>query len=209
MTHFEILVEGAADVPMVREIMARRFGLVEKQDFRIHPHKGRGSLPANPLANPNSKHRGLLDQLPAKLRGYSHLGEDLCVLVLVDVDDTPCQDLLKALNAMLVVLPRKPKRVLFRLAIEETESWFIADTDAVRAAYPKAQWQHLRGIEPDAIVGAWERLAESIGVSVQSVTGRDKYEWAENIAPHINLDKPISPSLNKFIAGVERELAES
>ena len=42
MTHFEILVEGAADVPMVREIMVRRFGLVEKRDFRIHPHKGRG-----------------------------------------------------------------------------------------------------------------------------------------------------------------------
>lgn len=207
MTYFKILVEGGADVPMVREIMTRRFGLIEGQDFQVHAHKGCGKLPSNPLAKPDPKHRGLLDQLPATLQGLSFCGEDICVVVLVDVDDKACKDFLVELNNMLEALPKKPKRVLFRLAIEETESWFIADSEAVRLAYPKMKLQRLRDIKPDAIVGAWERLAEAIGETVAQVTGPDKYTWAEKIAPHINLENPISPSLGKFISGVERELS--
>ncbi|MDD5035829.1 MAG: DUF4276 family protein [Methylococcaceae bacterium] len=206
MTYFEVLVEGASDVPMVREIMTRRFDLVEAQDFRIHPHKGRGRLPSNPLARPGLKQQGLLDQLPAKLQGFSHCGDEICVLVVVDVDDMPCGELLAELNGLLAALPKKPRRVLFRLAIEETESWFIADGEAVKSAYPKAKLRMLRGIEPDAIVGAWEKLAEAIGETLSQVTGRDKYLWAERIAPHVNLATPMSPSLGKFISGVEREL---
>lgn len=207
MTYFKILVEGSSDEPMVREIMIRRFGLVEGPDFHIHPHKGRGNLPENPLARPDPKHRGLLDQLPATLQGLAYCGEDICVLVLIDVDDNACKDLLADLTAMLKMLPKKPKRVLFRLAIEETESWFVADSEAVKSAYPRARLQVLRGLPPDAIVGAWERLAEALGEPVAQVTGRDKYSWAEQIAPHLNLDAPVSPSLKKFISGVERELS--
>jgi hypothetical protein len=53
MTFFHILVEGGADVPMVQEIMARRFNLVEGANFKIYPHKGRGKLPANYLSTPD------------------------------------------------------------------------------------------------------------------------------------------------------------
>ena|GEM_PF-2438897 len=35
----EILVEGGADVPIVREILQRHFNLVENRHFRIHPHQ--------------------------------------------------------------------------------------------------------------------------------------------------------------------------
>ena len=42
MTHFVVLVEGASDVPAVREVMTRRFGLAEDVHFRIHPHQGKG-----------------------------------------------------------------------------------------------------------------------------------------------------------------------
>jgi hypothetical protein len=207
MTFFHILVEGGADVPMVREIMTRRFSLVEEEGFKIYPHKGIGTLPKNPLATPDPKRRGLLDQLPAKLKGFSFHVEDICVVVLVDVDDKACKDFLAELNNMLSVLPKRPPRVLFRLAIEETESWFIADKDAVKKAYSNANLESLRRIKPDAIVGAWERLAESIGVKVsEGAAGPVKYSWAENIAPHINLENPISPSLGKFISGIEREL---
>lgn len=206
MSYFEILVEGGADVPIVREIMTRRFGLMEGQGFQVHPHQGCGKLPDNPLARPDPKRRRLLDQLPAKLRGYAHCGKEICVLVLVDVDDRNCADFLAALNAMLNALPNKPPRVLFRLAIEETESWFIADSEAVRKAYPKAKLDGLRKIKPDAIVGAWERLAEAIGEPIPQVTGPVKYSWAERISPHINLNAPVSTSLGKFISGVEREI---
>jgi hypothetical protein len=59
MTFFYILVEGDADVPMVREIMTRRFQLQENVDFRIHPHDGIGSLPANPMKPPSHASSGI------------------------------------------------------------------------------------------------------------------------------------------------------
>jgi hypothetical protein len=204
MTRIEVLVEGAADVPVITEVLQRRFGLTARQHFRIHPHQGIGKLPQNPLAKPNPKRLGLLDLLPTTLRGYGKwLDAESFVLVVIDSDDTPCTELLSNLNKMLRALPSKP-RVLFRLAIEETESWFIADTSAVLKAYPKAKVAPLKKIAPDAIVGAWEKLALSIGSTGSS--GTDKRRWAEKICPHLNLENPPSPSLQKLISGIAREL---
>lgn len=207
MSYFEVLVEGGSDVPALREILTRKFNLEENVHFRIHPHKGRGRLPANLLAQPDPKHQALLEQLPAKLRGFGrYLGESACVLVVLDADDTPCDELVAALQAMLEQLPTRPQRVLFRLAVEETESWFIADENAILAAFPKAKVQKLRNIEPDAIVGAWEALADVLKVNKDTVTGADKHTWATAIAPHLDLDNPRSPSLQNLIAGVRLEI---
>ncbi|MES2263845.1 MAG: DUF4276 family protein [Pseudomonadota bacterium] len=202
MTYFEVLVEGGSDVPALREILTRRFALEENTHFRIHPHKGRGKLPQNLLAAPDPKHQALLDQLPAKLRGFSYLGDDACVVVVIDVDNTPPDELLSELEAMLGQLPRRPKRVLFGLAIEETESWFIADERAVLKAYPKAKIQKLRDVKPDAIIGAWEMLADALGSKRAEVTGADKYVWAQAISPHLDLENPPSPSLRKLIENI-------
>jgi hypothetical protein len=184
MIWIEVLVEGASDVPAVRNVLSRHFGLEENVHFRIHRHKGRGILPDDLLGQPDPKQQTLLHQLPATLKGFSHIGDDACVVVLIDVDRDPCHELLAQLNAMLARLPRRPPRVLFRLAIEETESWFIADMDAVAAAYPKARPQKLRGIVADDIVGAWEKLAGALDIKPSGVTGADKYAWAERISPH-------------------------
>ncbi len=206
MTQFEVLVEGASDVPAVKEVLERRFNLTEGKHFRIHPHQGKGKLPSNLSAKPDPKKRQLLHLLPSKLRGYAKaLSPESVVLVVVDADDTPGAELLAELEAMLSKLTTRPARVMFRLAIEETESWFIADTAAVKAAYPKAKIAALRSISPDAIVGAWEQLAKAIGSTGSS--GTDKRRWAEKICPHLDLDNPPSPSLQQLIAGVAGELA--
>ena len=203
----EVLTEGASDVPVVREVLVRYFGLNEHIDFRIHPHQGRGSIPLTPLAQPNPKHRGLFDQLPAKLRGFGkYMDEQSLVLVLADVDNDDCVQLLAELNALLLSLPSRPPRVLFRLAIEETESWFLADTHAVKNAFPNAKIGQVQNIQPDARVGAWEKLAECLGRKSTEVTGKDKTYWAEQIAPHLNFEAPYSPSLGKLISGLKREL---
>ena len=204
MTRFEVLVEGASDVPVVREVLQRRFKLIENEHFRIHPHQGKGELPANPLANPDRNKRQLLHQLPAKLRGYAKSAPDAVVLVIVDADKTPCIQLLTELNAMLSQINPRPARVVFRLAIEETESWFIADTAAIQKAYPKSKVAALKKLRPDAVVGAWERLAEAIGSTGSS--GTDKRRWSEQICPHLDLDHPRSPSLGKLISDGAREL---
>ena len=187
---FEVLVEGGADRPAVKEILQRRFGLEEGRQFRIHPHKGKGRLPDNPQARPDPKHRGLLDQLPAKLRGMSWMDGNYCVVVLVDADDEDCIGLKQRLLSLYRSLDRKPPRVLIRIAVEETESWFIADRDAVKNAYPRANLTRLRPFAPDAVVGAWERLAEALHRDPRQCRGPDKHEWASQISPWLNLDSP-------------------
>lgn len=207
MIFVEVLTEGASDVPVIREVLARHFGLNEHVDFRIHPHRGRGNIPDNLLANPDPKHRGLLDQLPAKLRGFGKWMDDqYLVLVLIDVDQDDCAELLSKLHSLLNQLPSRPPRVLFRLAIEETESWFLADKEAVQKAFPKAKLPIIHNISLDARVGAWERLAECLGRKHVDVTGSDKTYWAEQISPHLNFVIPFSPSLGKLISGLKREL---
>lgn len=200
-----VLVEGPSDVPTVQTILQRRFGLKHGIDFEVLPHQGKGKLPREPNARPDPSQRGLLHQLPAKLRGMAHERE-VCVVVLVDADRDDCKALLANLRAMLKRLDARPPRVLFRIAIEETESWFIADTAAVRAAYPGAKVDMLRRIAPDAVCGAWERLALAVGAESGGRPVSIKMEWAERIPMHLDLVAPKSPSLATFIAGIAREL---
>lgn len=198
---FEVLLEGASDLPVVREVLVRHLGLTEGEHFRLHPHRGKGTLPANPAAPPNPRHRGLLDQLPAKLRGYAHLPTDYAVVVLVDADDEDCRELKQRLLSLCAPPNPSPRRVLFRIAVEETESWFLAQPEAVRTAYPRADFRALAQIPPDAVVGAWERLAQALGRKPEACTGTDKVEWAERIAPRLDFDRPISPSLQALVSG--------
>ncbi len=201
MTWVEVLVEGSSDVPLVRELLTRRFSLIEGMHFKIHPHRGRGNFPNKILKNPELQNRSLLYQLPAKLRGFSTwFKKNQWVLVLVDADDSDPDELLNDFNLMLEQLPSCPN-VIFGVAIEETESWFIADIPAVKKAFPKADVKALSKIEPDSICGAWEQLAQAI-----SANGKDKTAWASAIAPHINFDSPASPSLQKTIEKIEQQL---
>lgn len=208
MIYLEVLVEGASDEPVVKEILSRKFRLVENKNFCVRPHQGKGKLPANPNKRPNPARRGLLDQLPAKLRSYAGFPDGYHVVVLVDADREDCRDLLKALNGMYERLEKKPRSVLFRIAVEETESWFIADKSAIKGAYPKAKVRKLPR-HPDQVVGAWEKLAEAIGENPNYTGARvDKQRWAEDIAPHLNLEQPRSPSLKAFIRGIDRIVSQ-
>ncbi len=205
-----VLTEGAADVPVVDVMLSKHFGLKPQEHYRIHPHAGKGKLPQHIHKKPASHHRGLLDQLPAKLRSYGKsLPPDALVLVLIDLDDGDCQQMMSSLQDMYANLDSKPARVLFRIAVEETESWFLADYEALKLGFPGAKIQKIKSILPDAIVGAWEEVAKSIGVKTNSVTGRDKFEWASKIAPHLNFQNPRSPSLAKLVEGTSGYLLEA
>ena len=202
MRFLEVLVEGSSDALVVAEALGRHFGLADGADFRVIRHRGKGALPTDPLARPDPVRRGLLDQLPAKLRGYAHLPPDYAVVVLVDADDEDSGELARDLADMIDALPQRPSTVLFRIAVEETESWFIAQPDAVAEAYPRADVRRLQQIPPDARVGAWERLAEAIGRRPETCTGADKHDWASRIAPHLDFDDRRSPSMGAFVAGI-------
>ena len=212
MIFLEVLVEGSSDVPAVKEILQRKFGLVENEGFRVHAHRGKGSIPAHPNLQPDKTRQGLLDQLPAKLRGYSGLPPGYCLVVLVDADNEDCRDLKQRLVVLYQNSLRKPNCVLFRIAVEETESWFLADPDAIKAAYPRARLNRLPDGPPDSVVGAWEKLADVLALRPVECDGSDKKEWASKIVPFVDLENPKSPSLRAFVEGisgiVEREAIE-
>lgn len=212
MNFLEVLCEGSSDVPAVREVLTRRFELVEEETFRIHPHQGKGRLPGSDrlLKAPPGRQNQLLTQLPIKLKNYGSQavgGYATSVLVLVDADREDCRSLKERLATVYENLPTKPERCLFRIAVEETESWFLADPDAVKGAYPRAKVAALRRHAPDSVCGAWERLAEAIGEDPRACTGADKVRWAEKISPFLDLEEPRSPSLAALINGVPGLLA--
>lgn len=204
--YIEVLTEGASDVPVIHELLARHFGLEQEVHFRIHPHQGRGRLPDNCLSRPDPRRRGLLDQLPAKLRGMSWLPASALVLVLIDADDDDVNGLYAQLDGMLAQLPSRPAQVLFRLAVEETESWFLADQQALQQGFPYVRLRKIEGIAPDAVVGAWERMAEALGEKISSVTGARKLVWAKAIAPHLDFRRARSPSLRHLVQGAQEYL---
>jgi hypothetical protein len=204
----EVLCEGEADVPVLREVLTRRFGLAEDDEFRIHPHQGKGKLPPldRLLAEPNSAQNQLLTQLPIKLSNYGKQATSqfqIVVVVLVDADDDDCRALKRSLLAVYDSLKYRPTHCLFRIAVEETESWFLADAQAVKRAYSSVDLDVLDRHGPDTVCGAWECLSEALGYE-RAVGQGLKTRWAEEIAPHLNLAAPLSPSLRAFIEGVHR-----
>lgn len=209
MRFLEVLCEGSSDVPAIREVLTRRLCLTEGTHFRIHPHRGKGKLPARAswLKRPSPGDDTLLTQLPIKLKNIgrqTQQGFEVAVVVIVDADDDNCRDLKRALVDLYDALPTKPPAVLFRIAVEETESWFIADLKAVRKAFSGASVRQLASFEPDSVCGAWERLAEAIGYRVSECRGGEKIAWATAISPHLDLDQPKSPSLLSLITGLEQ-----
>jgi len=198
-----VFVEGLSDLPTIREIFVRGLGQVQGSNFQLFHHRGKGNLPANLRAKPNPLDTTLLGQLPAKLRAYGRSRPNDPVLILMDLDNDSIRGLLTKLKKALLAIHPKPKLILFRFAIEEVESWFIADAKAVKKAYPNADLSVIAGVPPDAIVGAWETLARSLNMDPSLCTGVEKEEWAMEISPHLDLDAPKSPSLRKFVRGAK------
>ena len=213
--HFEILVEDQSGKIALESIMEKIVGPNhEKHSWIIRAYKGIGRIPPDLRGTTDPKARILLDRLPSVLQGYGKsLDDSSSVVVVVDLDDKDCvkfkQDLLDVLNACN---PR-PK-TLFRIAIEESEAWLLGDRAAIKAAYPNAKDAVLSGYAQDSICGTWEVLADAIhpgGASQLKVlgyppTGIAKCEWAERIAPYMDVESNKSKSFQVFRDGV-RNLA--
>lgn len=205
----EVLVEGASEVPTVREILGRRFGLVEDEHFRVHPHRGKGKLPRRARRPKTPLPDGLLDQLPVKVRNLGAASSEsfpIAIVVLVDADDDDYKVLKRSIQKAIGPIRAN---VLIRIAVEELESWFIAEPAAIRSAFPSANTRSLNRIGADSVCGAWEKLAAVLRMEAQECSGVEKFAWAEAIAPHIDLDAPRSPSLRAFVNGIERLLSTS
>lgn len=199
-----VLVEGTSDVPTVREVFVRGLGQVQGSDFQVFWHRGKGRIPNDLTAPPSPRDATLLGLLPAKLRAFGKANPNDPVVVLLDADRDDWRTLRAQLVAALAATAPRPNEVLFRIAVEEIESWFIADTAAVLQAFPAANIPALAAIPVDAVVGAWEELAKALGLNPDNCTGADKEDWAREISPFLQLQGPPSPTFQAFIRGLER-----
>lgn len=207
--HFEILVEDQSGKKALDILVPKIIGA--DHTFTVHPCKGIGRIPKNLGSNDNAGKRILLDQLPRLLQGYGNAFSNYpadfpaAVILVCDLDGkclrTFRQELLNILNACN---PRPDTR--FCIAIEEGEAWFLGDIPAVKTAYPKAKSAVLNAYVNDSISGTWERLADAVynggstalsGKGWQAV-GAEKSQWAENISPHMDVERNASPSFVYF-----------
>ena len=215
LLHFEVLIEDRSGSIALDSIMEKILGPnYELHSWRIIFYKGLGRIPRNMHGLTDPRKRILLDQLPRLLRGYGQSLADLSaviVIVVVDLDDKDCMvfkgELLDVLNAC------NPRPIaLFRIAIEESEAWLLGDLEAVQAGFPDAKEPVLNSYIQDSICGTWEVLADAVhpGGSKRLKTlgypdiGIAKSEWAEAIAPMMDVDRNQSKSFQVFRDAVRR-----
>ena len=210
--HIEVLVEDSSGSKLVETLLPKVIGGIgQPHTWRVHPYKGIGRLPGNlrPAGDPSK--RALLNQLPRILSGYGKTVGIEGVVVVVDADSRDCKTFLAELTAM-VEKCRPAPNVLFRLAIEEVEAWYLGDREAVKIAYPNAKNDVLDRYQQDSVCGTWEVLADAVypGGSAAirrkgwPLPGTIKHEWAEQIGPHMDIENNTSPSFGKFRDGLRR-----
>jgi hypothetical protein len=163
----------------------------------------------NPKTDPAK--RALLDNLPRLITGFGRTPGVDAAIVVVDTDNRDCREFLAELKVITESCNPRPE-VMIRLAVEEIEAWFLGDQAALLTAYPKANRNLLQSYKQDSICGTWETLADVVkpnGAAELRKLGFPasvdaKHEWAENIGPHLGLDRNASPSFNKFVQGLRR-----
>ena len=192
-----ILVEGPSESALLERWTPR---LLKKHPTKIHPHQGKGKLPNDLTAPPATKGRGLLDQLPAKLRGFANsLNPDADrVVVLVDADNEDVSDLVDAIsNAAQQVSPSL--QIIVRLAVEETEAFYLGDLRALERAFPNADMKRAQKYKPDMICGTWGLFGKIVGDA-----GGNKVAWAEAMGPVLTTkaEESRSPSFRRFLTGL-------
>ena len=207
--HLEILVEDSSGKRVLDILMSKILG--EQHTFRVIDYRGVGRIPRNLRSHTDANKPFLLDQLPRLLKGYGRTfakypaNYPAAVIVVCDLDDKCLKTFRRDLFAVLDTCSPKPE-TRFCIAVEEGEAWLLGDIPALKSAYPKAKGDVLNGYQNDAICGTWELLADAVSSGGSSAlrkkgwqaVGREKSDWAEIIAPHMDVDANASPSFRYF-----------
>ncbi|MFH0822353.1 MAG: hypothetical protein V2B18_06340 [Pseudomonadota bacterium] len=207
--HFEILVEDQSGKLALKILVPRIVG--NTHTFRIHSYKGVGRIPRNMRDAKDASKRILLENLPKLLKGYGKTfnvyptPSEMAVIVVCDLDDKCLKRFRHDLFGILNDCNPRPQ-TRFCIAIEEGEAWLFGDLNAIKAAYPRAKDPILRSYENDSICGTWEKLADAVypgGARKLSekgwqATGAVKSEWAQAIAPNMEVMNNDSPSFCYF-----------
>ncbi len=202
---FEILVEDLSGKRALEVLMPKILG--DQHSFRIINYRGVGHIPKNLTSIADAGKLLLLNQLPKLLRAYGRSSDNnpTAVIVVCDLDNRCLKTFRQELFSVLNACNPKPE-TRFCIAVEEGESWLLGDIPAIKAAYPKARDNVLNGYKNDAICGTWELLADAVFIKGSGAlkkrgwqaVGREKSAWAENIAPHMDVNVNASPRFRYF-----------
>lgn len=217
--HFEIYVEDLSGKKALDILMPKIIG--DGHTFEVFGYKGIGrKIPENLRDQTDPSKRVLLNRLPQLLRGrgrthaaYSPL-YSAAVIVVCDLDGECLKTFRQKLYAVLDACNPKPE-TRFCIAVEECEAWLLGDISAIKNAYPKVKGDVLKRYRQDSICGTWEILADALfkgGLKALKsqgypAIGIEKSSWAENIAPHMDIDNNASPSFQYFLKKI-RELIQ-
>jgi hypothetical protein len=195
MAHLEVLVEE----PSMRQLLEVLLPtLLSGSTFDVRQFSGKSDI---------------LAKLPSRLQGYSSW-IDTRVLVLLDRDDEDCIALKLRLNEIVAnsslglasVGSDTRGEVMNRIVIEELESWYFGDVEAICNAYPRVPatlGQKAAFRDPDAIKGGtWEALERVLQASGYHRGGLRKIGAAADIAKHMDVDRNTSRSFQHFRDGV-------
>ncbi|MDV2989867.1 MAG: DUF4276 family protein [Dehalogenimonas sp.] len=216
--HLEILVEDCSGKKLL-EVLLPKIAR-DTHSWRIISYRGLGGVPKAMSDPRDASKRIMLNNLPKLLRGYGRTfsapgySDYSCAVIVVCDLDKKCLDTFRQeLDDILLECNPAPI-TCFCFAIEEMEAWLLGDIPAIKKAYPKAKQHVLDRYYNDSICDTWERLADSIypgGASILKrqgwqVIGAEKYKWAENISPHMNICTNRSPSFRYFKFSIEKLL---
>jgi hypothetical protein len=189
-----VIVEEESAEAALHSILPR---LLPKSEFQIIRFQGK---------------QDMLRNLPARLRGYSSwLPENWSILVLIDRDNDDCMELKGRLEAMARDARLSTKssvqagarfQVALRIVIEELESWFFGDWEAVRAGYPRVSAttpNKERFRDPDGISGGtWEAMEQVLQRAGYYKSGLGKIELARTVAQYMDPARNKSRSFQVF-----------
>ncbi len=191
-TRLEILVEEPSAEEFLNIIIPK---IAPSLEFHIYPSQGKGDL---------------LRNLPSRLRAYRrYLPDDWRILILIDSDGGDCAALKNRLENIasasgLRTKSQSPKKyhVINRIVVQELESWYFGDWNAVSAAYPRVNRDHCRKAAiriPDAIDKTWETF-EAILKKYKCLPNirLPKIATARKIAGHMKPECNISASFIAF-----------
>lgn len=211
--HFEFLIEDASGKIALEHLIPKIIGPHnEPHTWRIIDYKGVGSVPKDIHKEADPRKKILLDKLPTLLRAYGKTFEGYgvdyraAIIVICDLDQRDLSSFMEELSAVLQSTNPRPATE-FHLAIEEGEAWLLGDRAAIETAYPGARRNVLDSYVQDSICGTWETLAEAVYPKGSAhlkqlgfpATGQAKCEWAQKIAPLMDIESNSSPSFSKFV----------
>ncbi len=163
----------------------------------------------------------MLRNLTARLRGFrTWLPENWLLLVLVDRDGDSCEDLKRCLETIAAqsgLISKSSGRrdsrfqVVNRVVIEELESWFFGDWEAVQRVYPKVPRTipgNPRYSNPDAVAGGtWEALERILQRAGYFKSGLRKIELARTVSPHMVPARNTSRSFQVLCEAIAAAMA--